>query len=60
MILEKPLWSSTELPPLTPQPPLPPKVKLPIPNAYGVVDDGASPGQRSGDGAFVTMEVQRP
>ena len=54
MILEKPLWSSTELPPL------PPKVKLPIPNAYGVVNDGASPGQRSGDGAFVTMEVQRP
>ena len=27
---------------------------------YGVVNDGASPGQRSGDGAFVAMNVQRP
>jgi len=28
--------------------------------AYAVINDGAAPGQRTGDGAFVAMEVERP
>lgn len=28
--------------------------------AYGVINDGGAPGERSGDGAFVTMEAEHP